>query len=184
MHKGFDALFSSDELVDIDALERKYETKLPESFKVFARSYKLGKNSLRKEPYWDEKSNRFIPLITYTIGEGEMSMGIDEFSWLEDSIAPMKAQLKQSNDRFSHLMQVAYTADGGGGGIFISLRESDFGHVYKVVWDTTDNDPIKVADDIFGFVSTLTPQLTDAEEFGINYEAVYKNWNEDFWRSR
>lgn len=181
---GFDSLVFQEKTIDFDELEKKYKIRIPYTYKLFVCSFKLGEDSLRKEYYWNTKKDLKSPLLSYYFGEGSTYISVEDFVSFPEAIELRETDADQfSNDNLG-MMRIAFTNDAGGGGVYIGMKEDNFGKVYKASWDFLNEEDglIEIAQTIFDFVYGLKSVLNSFD--GVDTTKLYKNWGEDFWRVR
>lgn len=164
--------------IDIDALERQYGLKLPPIYRLFIQTYYLGEKKIHRETYWNDESNDFSYLSTYSFAPNpnvgfshfndvEKSFEIWSSGWLDDTIYKKK---------------YFPIASGNFGGIYLGLdtQETD-----KIIFDGESKDRFTIlSDNIFDFMRSVSVQLLDEKYLSsrICYEQLYKKWGEEFWR--
>lgn len=184
LRTGFDSMYSKENDIDIDSLEKSSGIKFPDAYKLFLNCYRMGRNSLRKEFLLDDEAQINVPLVSYYFGEGKTFITIDDFIEISQAIELRKTDAEEFSESNLGLMRIAFTNDAGGGGIYIGLNENNFGKIYKVSWDFLQEDDglVEIAEDIFDFVKGLKSSLNTLN--GVDFNRLFKNWDEDFWRIR
>lgn len=181
LHAGFDALCAATDAIDLSAIEAEIGIRLPESYKRFLDCYKVGKGSLRKEYFHDERAGIRLPLISYRFDKGGgVVASLDEFVGFPDAIHLRATDSDEFTDARLGLMRIVFTNDAGGGGIYIGLKENNFGRIFKASWDFAPGNVVPIAADVFDFVKGIKSAMNDYA--GIEADRLVKGWNDPFWR--
>jgi hypothetical protein len=180
---GLDSLVSreANEIIDLDALEKEYEVQLPDEYKIFAKYYKLGLDSLKKEDFWDSKREINVPLLSYYFGENESYLGLDYFLDVREACIGRSTDASQLSSAELNLLKIASTTDAGGGGVYIGLNQENHGKIYRVTWDRLgQSDGVtEVANNIFEFLIGI--KSTELTLNRIDFKKIYRKWDDSMW---
>jgi hypothetical protein len=158
LHSSFSSLVVEDTLqkIQLDKLEKDNGILLPESYKSFLQSYCTGKDSLRKDHYYDENEELRLPAIGYYFISDNICISIEDFISIDEAVGFWKSDAEQFQYNKEGLMRIVYTNDPGGGGIYIGMKENNFGSIYKAMWDSVgENSICKIANDIDEFIKGI-----------------------------
>lgn len=164
---------------ELEIFSKKYGVEPPNDYRFFAKNFKLGRESLRKEDYLNERGIR-VPLLDIYFGEFPNTNYIQISEFIEIS-----QLVKHTDDNGNNYVLIAQSNDPGRGGILLGLSEDTFGKIFKYRWEQlneADNlEPMLIAASLFDFILGLKARLMWQN---LNTTDVYKNWGEDFWRVR
>ena len=180
LHNGFDALHTTTEAIDVNVMEKESGIKLPDSYKLFLSCYRVGKDSLRKEYYHHKTAGIQLPLISYYFEKGDVVITLDDFVGFPDAVRLRETDADEFSDNHLGLMRIVFTNDAGGGGIYIGLKENNFGRIFKASWDFAPGNVVPIAADVFDFVKGIKSAMNDYA--GIEADRLVKGWNDPFWR--
>jgi hypothetical protein len=177
LHFGFDALVPNTDGTefDFDNFETSNGFKIPNSYKLFAELFKTGEGSLKHECVWKEEKGLKSPLLHYGYQKDGVEFALIDFFTIKETLA-----FASEAEKSKMMIQIMPTIDRGGG-VYIGIKEDNFGKVYVYWWDMCPA-PIFLADDIFQFVKGITCIMWNQDN--IQPKQLYKNWGEDFWRIR
>lgn len=173
IHRGFEILKTRplEDKLDVSALEEEYNVNVPTNYRFFSELFYLNIEQKRDITL----DNKVISVLRYLPQNNPLGDEIyfDDLFTLDFSLSTY-----EENDTW-HSKGLMQVGDGPpDGGILICMegvnKDSIFynnGHKY-----------VKLASHIFDFFrDVVIAQLDDPRE---NYNKLYKNWGEDFWRIR
>ncbi len=158
LHKSFDSLiereYNANETLSKNKIENGFA--LPDLYKNFVESYHTGKDSLRKEYYYDEQEELQLPSIGYYFISNNFCISIEDFVDVYEAIDFWQSDAEQFQSNGKGIMRIAYTNDAGGGGVYIGMKEENFGEIFFATWDTVnDNSVTKIANNINEFIECI-----------------------------
>lgn len=191
---GFDFLFTNTNQVDLSELHdkaKKYDIPIPHKFQLFLNTFDISKLKSDKL-LWHE--NNFKYPINGPIYEAPFDVGdyrnlaFEEFIKIKQLLSIYDYDNEYDEEGICSRKYVPFALSGlfnSGGGFMVgtSIEDAD-----KIFIDTEssdmDNRFVQIEDDIFKFVSSFKTKIIDLNYVNpsLNFENVYKNWGEDFWR--
>lgn len=128
LHKSFDSLikrdYNANEAFSISKMENDFV--LPALYKKFVEAYLTGKDSLRKEYYYDENEELRLPSIGYYFIANSFCISIEDFVDVDEAIVFWQSDAEQFQLNNKGIMRIVNTNDAGGGGVYIGMKEEKF----------------------------------------------------------
>ncbi len=162
---------------------------LPVIYELFLNTYKLGK-SQKKSPveYLDLRYNEFLGLtrIEYKPDPDYITFG--NLFTLEESLEIMSRVF--SEDKEIEENELLVIGEDGTGHYFfmVGLGDQNRDQIFVESADLSfsgDSRFTKLANNIFDFMRSFNRiEIDEGIGYGVEYDQLYKNWGEDFWRVR
>jgi hypothetical protein len=189
MLRGFQLLetYLPNEKVDVEEIEKKLGFSLPPMYKLFVKTYRLGKNSFKEEfflnPTWNAKYTVSVPLYEPLENDERWFLSLPYFDSIDD-VCDFWLEYKKGEREWMEYRFLRISGIDRGGGIYVGTTPQDLDIIYQVVWDDEDYY-MKLADNIFEFIKGFVlrerkSKLSD----GYLPSQLYKNYGEDIWRVR
>ncbi len=168
--------------INFSIIEEKIGIELPKLYKIFSNTYILGDGNLIIDKYLNPQTNWINPCtsIVFLPFSTKRELYFYGFLNVDEFLKDWDVYGKNSKEWLQYgLIRIGFIDTGGG--LYLGTRNEMADHIYRVVWDWKDNYEF-VSNDIFEFIKGLSiyEDLSNMENY--NYEDLYKNWGEDFWR--
>ena len=169
-----------DEVLDVSSHEEKYGIILPPIYKSFLSVFlpyfahhkvKISEN--------EEFQSFLIPFYSSETSDG-MTSDDDELSL--DYFRDVNELFSDPRSNKEHLKDLLFIAHHGySGGLLVGIGEENEDKIYH----NTDTTVVTfVANNIFEFLQKCQLAKYDFEEPPIETSKLFRNWGENFWRSR
>jgi len=160
---------------------------LPSIYKSFITNYKVGRDAtLKPIVYFDSRYNEKLSVarLTYIPNPGEIVFGC--FFSIEESEEIMSRVFVDDDKNLLNACRLI--GEDGTGHYFIMVGVSEE-NMDQIFIESTDKSfsggerLTKVSNDIYSFINDFAfVEMEEGIGYGVEYNQLYKNWGEDFWR--
>lgn len=172
---GLELLKSSSTLLSSTQLNKILGYDIDKSLEVFLSCYQLGQNGFLNAYRSFDGFRMPITFVEYKNSEIDLELRLSHFYNLHDLIDRWKENIKHDDVYQEYtLLPIAYTEVNLD---HVFANPKDGGIFYFV-----NNQKMKLASNIFEFCLGLVETEILDEDF--NNKTVYRNWSEDFWRTK
>lgn len=181
MKKGFDFFKTRIEVVPYDLSSI---VELPTLYKLFIHCFEISSNGLLLDRFMDRDGDIVnIGNIKFQLPDDSSIIYLNNFIDYTDILRQWSI-LKEEIEWSKHkLLRIALLGQVGFGGLYLGCGK----HNYDEIWifnSDMDEKFKKVSENIFEFVKMLNFSDDFSNLNDIEYEQLYKNWGDDFWRVR
>lgn len=163
------------------------DSELPPIYASFLNLYKVGKNqSMSGQVYLDERYNEKLGVTRCVNEKYPDNVFLGSLFSPEESIEIMK-RVYSADDAIHDLDLFLIGEDSSGHNFFwVGTGEFNKDHIFLESPDLSFSKGeriTKLFDDVYQFMrSFLIIEIEGGIGYGVEYEQLYKNWGEDFWR--
>lgn len=149
----------------IEALEEKYEFYLPPIFKAFVTNFSAIHGDVIMT-----SSSQIHTLTYYSYSIEGRDVLFEDFMEIENVF-----KYRNNSENWIENGVVPITLHSHGGTILLGVKQENSDKLFY----EHDEGQILIEDNIFSFLRNLNFVCTE----NIDFEGIYKKWNENFWRS-
>ena len=180
---------NSNEKIDIDSLEKQYHIYLPPIFKIFVDYFFVGKDCLLVDKFYHPIHKDYYSFVEVqyepTLYGSNKPISITNIEDIKELFPEWALSIYEKEWKEFSLLRITNISTGGN--LFVGTTGDMTDAIFRVVWDSENPNPEKIANNILDFISGLeTLELPEAimTVYGVKFSQCYKNWGEDFWRVR
>lgn len=162
---------------------------LPPFYSLFLNTYSVGKSQPKNSiVYLDERYNEKLGLVRCVYDPDPENVVLGNLFQVSESKEIQLRVFEKSDPIFD--MNVFLIGEDGTGHYFfmVGIGKDNADQIFIESSDLTfpgGNRLTKLADNIFDFMKSFNlREIEDGIGYGVEYNQLYKNWNENFWRVR
>ena len=178
----FETRTPQDEIA-IASLEEKYGLILPNLYKLFACTFKLGEKNFVTMKFKHPNYSRPFTLgqIEYKIKNSTTSIPITGFFDIEQVLSMWANGVKEEFEWQN--FQLLFIASLSIGGLYLGINAEKKDRIYMINWDS-DRDYELLADNIFEFVRGLKFIEKDLNlpRMGLKFTDLHRKWGSEYWQ--
>ena len=188
MINGFQLLetYFPDEKVNVESFEEKMGFALPPLYKLFVKTFRLGKKMKGEEFFDPKEQHKFefnMPVYEPLMNDEKKYFELLNFYSIDEAYEKWNAWGENEICNWTQYKFLDIGSIFPGGNLCVGTSMNEIDIIYQVFWDFPAQ-PMKIADNIFEFTKGLVIQDATGVYYDYPISNFYKKYGEDFWRVR
>lgn len=181
MKKGFDFFTTK---IDSQPYDLSSIVELPKLYKLFVNCFEINSRSLLIDKFIDGDGDIVsIGSVKFQVNGDNSTTYLNNFLDHSDILQQWEIAKEEIEWKKHKLLRIALLGQVGFGGLYLGCGDQNADEIWIFNSDSREKF-VKVNDNIFEFIKRLEFSTDFGNLDNGEYENLYKNWDEEFWRLR